>query len=101
MHRLHHGEGHTTVTHNPKKRRANDGLTVVLGACNPSGIAHSIVEACADCRAEGLGTAQIAADPAIRAMVYQLAFLCQTDELNDPIEYTKLMKELRAMRDGQ
>jgi hypothetical protein len=47
------------------------------GACNPSGIAHSIVEACAELRKEPdyTGTDQMRADPAIRLMVHQLAFL--------------------------
>lgn len=47
------------------------------GASNPSGIAHSIVEACAEAMEEPghTGTAALCTDPAIRVMVYQLAAL--------------------------
>ena len=45
------------------------------GACNPSGIAHSIIEACREIRQhEPKGST--ADDPAIRLMVYQLASIC-------------------------
>lgn len=59
-------------------KRHNDALAIQLGACNPSGIAHSIVAACAEIRAEPgyTGTAQITSDPAVRLMVHQLAFIC-------------------------
>ena len=58
--------------------RHNDAMTIQLGACNPSGIAHSIVQACCEIRSEPsfTGTAQICSDPAIRLMVHQLAFIC-------------------------
>jgi hypothetical protein len=47
------------------------------GACNPSGIAHSIVEACREIREhEQSGTNALCRDPAIRLMVYQLASVC-------------------------
>jgi hypothetical protein len=55
-------------------KRFRDALVIdTPGACNPSGIALSIVEACKECRDEGYGTAQIYADPAIKLMVHQLA----------------------------
>jgi hypothetical protein len=61
----------------PTSRRHSDALAIQAGACNPSGIAHSIVAACAEIRAEpNTGTAQITSDPAVRLMVHQLAFIC-------------------------
>lgn len=54
-------------------RRFTDALMIQEGACNPSGIAHSIVKACQEARDEGLGTKE---DPAIKLMVHQLAFIC-------------------------
>ena len=63
-----------------KRYRDADGI-FNLGACNPSGIALSIVEACQEMRAEPThtGTQEICEDPAIRAMVYQLAYICGLD----------------------
>jgi hypothetical protein len=57
----------------PHGSRFRDALAIVNpGACNPSGIAHSIVEACREIR-EHEPTASTAHDPAICLMVYQLA----------------------------
>lgn len=58
-------------------RRHHDALAISDGACNPSGIAHSIVAACREMREEPdyRGTDHMRADPAIRLMVHQLAFL--------------------------
>ncbi len=54
------------------------------GACNPSGIAHSIVKACQEIRDNPLhqGTCEIRNDPAIRLMVHQLAYLCNVAEFD-------------------
>jgi hypothetical protein len=58
-------------------KRHRDAITINEGACNPSGIAHSIVQACQEVRDEPgySGTDQMRADPALRLMVHQLAFL--------------------------
>ena len=58
--------------------RHRNAIAIQLGACNPSGIALSIVEACQEIRAEPdhRGTAQLQQDSAIRLMVHQLAFIC-------------------------
>jgi hypothetical protein len=46
------------------------------GACNPSGVALSIADACPELRGhENVDTKSICQDPAIRLMVYQLAQL--------------------------
>lgn len=59
-------------------KRHKDALGIQMGACNPSGIAHSLVAACSEIRAEPdhRGTDQITSDPAVRLMVHQLAFIC-------------------------
>lgn len=59
-------------------KRHTDALAIVNpGACNPSGIAHAIIEACAEARSQPgfQGTDALRADPAIQLMTYQLAFL--------------------------
>jgi len=63
-------------TKRPHDSRFCDALVIVNpGACNPSGIAHSIIEACREIRQhEAKGST--ADDPAIRLMVYQLASVC-------------------------
>ena len=60
----------------PHGSRFRDALAIVNpGACNPSGIAHSIVDACREIR-EHEPAASTAQDPAVRLMVYQLASIC-------------------------
>ena len=56
-------------------RRYKDALAIWDGACNPSAIVNSLVNACAEVRAQNLGTASVCQDSAVRLMVYQLAFL--------------------------
>ena len=48
-----------------------------------SGIAHSIIEACQELRAEPgyTGTAQITSDLAVKLMVHELAFICRLHEI--------------------
>lgn len=67
-------------------------LCVNPGACNPSGIAHSIVEHCREMRdQENAGTADLCGDPAIRLMVYQLAFICNVANGFDQDEFARLV----------
>ena len=65
-------------------KRHADALAIQAGACNPSGVAISIVDACREFRTEfpNQGTAELCADPAIRLMVHQLAYLCGVAELD-------------------
>jgi hypothetical protein len=59
----------------PHGSRFRDALAIVNpGACNPSGIAHS-VDACREIRKHE-PAASTAQDPAVRLMVYQLASIC-------------------------
>jgi hypothetical protein len=62
----------------PHGSRFRDALAIVdPGACNPSGIALSIAEACREIREhETSATKALCQDPAIRLMVYQLASIC-------------------------
>ena len=62
----------------PHGSRFRDALVIVNpGACNPSGIALSIIEACREIREhETRETKALCQDPAIRLMVYQLASIC-------------------------
>ena len=63
-------------TKRPHGNRFRDALAIVNpGACNPSGIADSIVEACREIRGYEPNGSTID-DPAIRLMVYQLASVC-------------------------
>ena len=59
-------------------KRHSDALFIQEGACNPSAIALSIVEACRAMRADPdhKGTDEITSDPAVRLMVHQLGFIC-------------------------
>ena len=69
--------------------RFRDALAIVdPGACNPSGIAHSIVDACQEIRAHephNAATSQICDDAAVRLMVYQLASLI--NGVAGPVEF--------------
>jgi hypothetical protein len=69
-------------TKRPHGSRFRDALAIVdPGACNPSGIALSITEACRELREhETTGTKETCRDPAIRLMVYQLASICGVAE---------------------
>jgi hypothetical protein len=71
-----------TEAKRPHGSRFREALAIVdPGACNPSGIALSIVEACSEIREhETSGTEEMCQDPAIRLMVYQLASICGVAE---------------------
>ena len=62
----------------PHGSRFRNALAIVdPGACNPSGIALSIAEACREIREhETSATKALCQDPAIWLMVYQLASIC-------------------------
>jgi hypothetical protein len=57
--------------------RFRDALVIINpGASNPSGVALSIADACREIREhENVDTKRMCQDPAIRLMVYQLAYL--------------------------
>jgi hypothetical protein len=74
------------------KRFTNALLIVDPGACNPSGIAYAIIEACQEARAEGIGTKD---DVAVRLMVTQLAWVCRAD--SDADDYGELLAACRRL----
>ena len=63
------------------------------GACNPSGVALAIHNACRQAIAEG---ADQRTDPAIRLMVTQLAFLTDANSDLDLAEYQRLLEACRG-----
>ena len=54
-------------------KRHQDALYISAGACNPSGMANSLVSACKECINEGV---QQQTDPAVRLIVSQIAYIC-------------------------
>jgi hypothetical protein len=71
-------------------KRHEDALAISNGACNPSGIALSIVDACREARAEGKTAHE---DAAVRLMVHQLAFISNIHRFDDGDEYHKALVE--------
>jgi hypothetical protein len=65
--------------------RYRNALEIVnVGASNPSGICHAIIEACQEIRdnPNHTGTAEIYNDPAIKLMVTQLSSLVGNGEMD-------------------
>lgn len=72
--------------------RFNDAILVQAGACNPHGITRSLLRALDACRDEGLDTNAVCADPAIRLIAHQLAFILGVGELDrDPSVYSAML----------
>lgn len=67
------------------KNRFWDAYMIQQGACNPSGIARSLVEACDAARADTQSTKGICSDPAVRMIAHQLAFLLNLCEYNSDL----------------
>ena len=63
------------------------------GACNPSGVALALHNACRQAIAEGVSQRD---DPAIRLMGLQLASLLNVDRILDGEEYGRLIEQCRA-----
>jgi len=63
-------------------KRHSDALAIQMGAVNLSGMAHSLIEACREVREEGGDTR---ADPAVRLIVHQMAFIARVAELDDAL----------------
>ena len=72
--------------------RHREALFIVdPGACNPSGVALAIFNACRQVRDEG---GDVRTDPAVRLMTTQLAFLVRGDSGID--DYDALIETCRA-----
>ena len=77
-------------------KRHGDALKIIdPGACNPSGIAHSLVEAYAEITSEGGDTRAKRQDPAVRLMVYQLACLSAVGNM-DMDDYLTCREQCQA-----
>ncbi len=83
------------------RNRFENAVFIQQGACNPSGIAHSIVQACQEARKECGDTAYLTSDPAIRLMVHQLAFICKVDEINNEFLTYNTLTELCEQKAGE
>lgn len=70
-------------------KRHDDAWFIQLGAVNPSGTALSIADACREVREEG---GNVREDVAIRAMVHQLAYICNTGGFDE--NYGSYMDEI-------
>lgn len=53
--------------------RHEEALFIQMGACNPAGMARSLVKACDECLREGTSQQN---DPAVRLIVHQIAYIC-------------------------
>jgi hypothetical protein len=62
--------------------RWGDAVFIQQGACNPSGVARALVRAINACLDVEMDTAAICADPAVRLIGHQLAFLLKVDEID-------------------
>ena len=63
------------------------------GACNPSGVALALHQACRQAIAERVSQRD---DPAIRLIGLQLAFLLNVDRVLDSDEYARLVEHCTA-----
>lgn len=73
------------------QNRYEKALLIQRGACNPSGVALALHEACKECLAEGVSQRE---DPAARLIAHQLAFLMKVREIDDELTlYGKLLSE--------
>lgn len=63
-----------------------DAYGIQQGACNPSGIARSLVTAIDEARAENSDTASLCADPAVRMIVHQLAHILNLYEYDRDLD---------------
>ena len=66
-----------------RNRFSNAVLIQDPGACNPSGVARALVEACDEARNENIRPED---DPACRLICHQLASLLNVDEINRDLD---------------
>ncbi len=78
----------------PNFDRHRAALDIVdLGACNPSGVALTLHDACRQAIAEGAPQRE---DPAIRLIGLQLAHMLDIARILDPDEFDRLLAHCRA-----
>lgn len=82
------------------RNRFDNALGIQQGACNPSGITHSLLEAIQEMSDAGAGTQEVCDDPAVRLIAHQLAYVLNIGEIDDNhAVYQGLMTDC-AMRAG-
>jgi hypothetical protein len=81
--------------------RFDNALAIQQGACNPSGVAISLLDAIREARATGADTPSLCADPAIRLITHQLAFLLGTAEIDSSLSlYSDLTAACEARKES-
>lgn len=76
--------------------RHQNALSIQEGACNPSGIAHALVDACRECISESVTQSE---DAAVRLIVHQLAHLTNVRSIDDDYGvYEMLVSECNRMK---
>ena len=80
-----------SIARNPLGKRFGDALGIQNpGACNPSGIAISLVAAISECKQYGINDRT---DSAVRLICHQLAYILGVDEINSGLDtYSQLTK---------
>lgn len=82
----------TSVEENKMSVRHANALAINAGAVNPTAIVHSLLEAYDEIRRgkDYQGTKSLTDDPAVRLMIYQLAYISGVDINSVPmVEYSK------------
>jgi hypothetical protein len=79
--------------------RYNDAIAINNGACNPLGITNTLLNLMAKMRLENLSHDDIRKDPALRVIVYQLAFSFGVAGKFD--DYEECISECVRKKDGE
>lgn len=80
-------------------KRHSNAVAIQEGACNPSGVCHSLLDAIRECREEGLDGDGVRNDEAVMAICHQLAFLCNVDRMNN--EFTEYNRVMLVCQEGK
>lgn len=75
------------------RNRFSDAAFIQGGACNISGIGHSLVEAARAARDTGVHPS---VDPAVRLIVHQLAHLTRVWRIDEGLNYNDLCDAIEA-----
>ena len=73
--------------------RFRDAYLIQQGACNPSGVARSLVSAIDEARAECADTDYVRRDPAVRLIAHQLAFLLGVAQYDNAVDGQSLYSD--------
>lgn len=75
--------------------RFKEAVLIIQGACNPSGIAHALVAAAKEIMDAGGDTRDVASDPAMRLIGYQMSHVLQTSKLDDLAEFREVSQKCK------